>query len=367
MSLLGDFLESFYGSGGQPQTIWAQLRRERKASKRGAPSRRAPIGRKKLSAGEAMSIVDMEFWAKGETLVRVDTTPVIGGDEGITAEAVKNRVRTKRLADGSVEVDRARMRRRDADDLPTEFRRHFDRRLIREFFSSLTLADLGETHVAGRPCVRMRAIPLDRDSIWPHWLSTDADEFEFAADLEFPSLLSIGAKLGGEVFETFETTCVTFNGVIDETLFDLEPLFGRTARDAVPVTERITLEAATKRAPFTIVLPKLPPNEGEPDFHYHPVQGRRTAESLTVFYNGPRKYWFSLTAQRDERQHETHEWEEIELSGRRFYLSDPEVEGGLKILVFCHEGTWVDIDSDWSREDLLKSALSFEKVGGGAV
>jgi hypothetical protein len=362
MSLLGDFLESFYGSGSQPQSIWAQVRCGRENPDRGETSRRRPIGREKPGVGESKTIVDLEFWAKGESLVRVDNTPVIGGDAGITVEVVKNGVLKKRLADGSVEFDRTGTHGRSADALPTAYRRHFDRRLIRQFFASLTLEDLGETHVAGRRCVRIRAIPMDGDSIWPHWLPTEADEFEFAADLEFPALLSIRAKLAGATFETFEVTSLAFNGAVDKTLFNLEPLFGRKMRDTVPMLERMTLEAATKKAPFAVVLPKLPPNEGEPDIHYHPVREGRQGESLTVFYNGPRRFWFSLRAERDEKQHETLEWEEIEISGRRFHLSDPDVEGGMSILVFCHEGTWVDIVSDWSRDELLKSALSFEKV-----
>ena len=54
--------------------------------------------------------------------------------------------------------------------------------------------------------------------------------------------------------------------------------------------------------------------------------------------------------------------EEIEFSGRRFQLSDPEVEGALSILVFEQEGTWVEIVSDLGRDELLNVAASFEAV-----
>ena len=53
-------------------------------------------------------------------------------------------------------------------------------------------------------------------------------------------------------------------------------------------------------------------------------------------------------------------WSEIEFSGRRFEISDPEVEGEMIMLGFCQEETWVEMISDHLRQDLLEIAMSFE-------
>jgi hypothetical protein len=56
------------------------------------------------------------------------------------------------------------------------------------------------------------------------------------------------------------------------------------------------------------------------------------------------------------------EWEDVEASGRRFQVSDPESEDGMVVLKFCQEGTWVEVFSDHSRNELLQIAASFQAV-----
>jgi hypothetical protein len=363
MSLLGEFLESFYGNGSLPQTIWAKVRRERIKTNKGESSRRHPIGREKRRTTEAKSFVDLEFWAKMPDMVREDQTRITENEIESTVELTKGNQRLKRVADGSIEVEKEPRRgRSDGDSLPNDFRRHFDRSLIRRLFTSLTLEHAGECQVAGRDCVRIRAVPIPVDQIWPHWLPTEADEFEFAADLEFPSLLSIRANLEGQTFETFEVVQVTFNGKIDDEVFDVQPLSGMQTRDAVPVVQRMTLEAAIDKVPFTVLLPKMGPEYGECDVHYAPPRGKRP-ESIGVHYHGgdSKRFWFHLRPELDPEMQERLEFEEIEFSGRQFQLSDPEIDGALSILVFHQDGTWVEIVSDLARNELLEVAATFER------
>ncbi|WP_145434278.1 hypothetical protein [Lacipirellula limnantheis] len=211
--------------------------------------------------------------------------------------------------------------------------------------------------------MRIRAVPTPVDQIWPHWLPTEADEFEFAADLEFPSLLSIRANLGGLTFETFEVVQVTFNGEIDGDVFNVQPLSGKHTRDAMPVVQRMTLEAAIDKVPFTVLLPKVRSEFGGCDVNYEPPRGKRP-EGLGIHYHGgdSNRFWFHLRAELDPEMQDRLEFEEIEFSGRRFQLSDPEIDGALSILVFQQDGTWVEIVSDFARNDLLNLAASFKPV-----
>jgi hypothetical protein len=307
----------------------------------------------------------MEFWAVLPDKVRVDKTESKEGTLQSTAEVTVGTHRLKRVADGNIEVDQRPQRAsRSGDSLPNDFRRHFDRSLIRRLFASLMLEHAGECRIAGRDCVRIRAVPIPVDQIWPHWLPTEADEYEFAADLEFPALLSIDAKLAGESFERFEVTNVTYNGEIDESLFELEPLSGQQVRDAVPVAQPITLEAAKAKVSFAVLLPKMGPEFGELQFFYERPRQKGDVEGLSVFYHAgaSHRFWFHLRPRLESEMYDRLEWEDVEVAGRRYQLSDPQVEDGLKVLVFNQDGTWVDIYSDHPRDELLRLAASFKAV-----
>lgn len=364
MGLLGDFLESFYGNVQEFRSVHAVVRRERIETSRGTTSRRRPIGREKPCKPKTLS-VSSEFWAILPDHARVDATRTKDGDSETTVEIVKGGECFKRTADGNVEVDSVPSRQREkGGSLPTDFRRHFDRSLIREFFASLVLEDLGACKATGRDCVQIRAVPIPGDSIWPHWLPSEADEFHFAADLEFPSLLSIVGKLDGKAIETIEVVQVEFNEAIDESVFDCQPTPGQAVRKAEPVTQPITIEAAIVKVPFTVLLPKSLPADGDPHVHYEPGKRRSSGESLSVMYVGdsPHSFWFHLRADRDPELDERLEWEEVEASGHRFEVSDPQVDGGMIVLRFCQGGTWVEVISDHALNDLFDIAMSFEPV-----
>lgn len=367
MGLLGDFLESFYGSGSTFRTVRAKLRRQCKPATRGQTSRRLPIGKEKIPSSAVNSLsVDLSLWSVLPDRVRIDATRTKNGKTESTVEITRGGECLKRTPDVTVEVEKAPSRRRqqDGESLPTDYRRHFDRSLIRQFFASLVLEDAGGCEVAGRDCVRIRAVPIPGDSIWPHWLPSTADSFEFAADLGFPSLLSISGLLAGEIIEQIDVVDVAFDEEIDASIFECEPLAGQSIRSAEPVTQRVTLESAIAKVPFTVLLPKRGVGDRAPELHYEPGRDQAAGESVSVMYlgNGSNSLWFHLRAKPDPELDERLAWEEMEVGGRRFEISDPELDSGMIVLRFCQDGTWIEMVSDHSRQDLLEIAQSFEAV-----
>ncbi|WP_145059631.1 hypothetical protein [Adhaeretor mobilis] len=366
MGLLGDFLESFYGSGQTFQSVRGKLRQKCRPATQGETSRRRPIGKQKAPSAAHITTVNSEFWAVLPDKVRVDSARTKNGKIESTVEITRGGESLKRTPDGTVEVEKVRSRRRaqEGGSLPTNYRRHFDRSLIREFFASLVLEDAGACQVAGRDCVRIRAVPVPGDSIWPHWLPSEADEFEFAADLGFPSLLTITGFLSGQTIEHIEVVDIAFDEQIDESTFVCQPLAGQSTRSTEPVTQRVTLETAVAKVPFTVLLPKRGVGEGNPDLHYEPGKNERAGESVFVMYlgDGSNSVWFHLRAKPEPESDEGLEWEEVEVAGRQIEISDPEVEGGMICLRFCQDGTWIEVVSDHSRQDLFDIAMSFEPV-----
>jgi hypothetical protein len=82
---------------------------------------------------------------------------------------------------------------------------------------------------------------------------------------------------------------------------------------------------------------------------------------LEAFY-GSGQTFLTLRPQPDPELEDRLEWEEVAASGRRFKLSDPQSDGGMIVLQFCQDGTWVEVFSDHSRDVLLNIAQSFEVV-----
>ena len=75
MGLLGDFLETFYGSGQTFRSVRAKVRRECKSTTKGKTSRRQPIGKEKSPSTASNSVTgDSDFWAVLPDRVRIDAT-----------------------------------------------------------------------------------------------------------------------------------------------------------------------------------------------------------------------------------------------------------------------------------------------------
>lgn len=368
MSLLGDFLEAFYAPNHSFRTVFARVHHERPSGE-ATTSRRMVIGKRKPSSKKLNMVTsEMSFWVELPDRARVEVTQSKGSESKTTTEVVRGHEHFKRRPDGSVEVDSepgpmslARYRH------PTEYARHFDRSLIREFFSSLTLQQVGECQIAGRDCVRILAQPLNEDHIWPHWLSLDADAYEFVADVAVPSLLSIHALNDGELIESHEVIEVRFDESIDEAMFTCEPIEGQQVHEAVPIAHQLSAKGAAARVPFKLLFPrKQSGTETQLEEVMHAPARVGRDEHLTVSVRGNRecKLWYYLRARPEREMQRDLEWETVEISGRKLNISDPEVPEGLRVLSFEQAGTCVEIVSDLPRADLFDFALSMEVFSG---
>src|SRR5262245_32701843 len=150
MTALGEFLERFYGPDEGFRMVHARVRHTRAASPQSSSRGRRPsIGRRRRDAKpRSESTKDLVFWAHLPDKVRVETTCDEEGRSEMTVQVVNGDTRWQRHADGTVETDCGRSKRAGkTSSLPTEFRRHFDRELLRQCFAALTLEPSGECRV----------------------------------------------------------------------------------------------------------------------------------------------------------------------------------------------------------------------------
>jgi outer membrane lipoprotein-sorting protein len=366
MGRLGEFLELFYGPRQLFRTLHARVRHSEPAVDSALARRDGPIGKLRTDLPpKPAREEEFEFWAQLPDRVRFEKRREKEGELKTSLELINGREVWEQHSDGTVEQGSGR--RPDEDvRLPTDYQRHFDRHLIREIFAALTLQEIGTSRVANRECVTFLATKVAGASLWSHWLPSEADEYEFAGDLERAVLLSIVCKRDGKAIETFEVVEITFDGTLDESLFRFTPAKDDRVEAAKPVTERISLEAAARRAPFKVFQPAKQSGRKlvEPHVMYYPSRPRRRDESLTIFFLNSEhcQLWINQGSQPDPDHSETLEWTEIERNGRRFKLSDPEVDDGLRVLWFEQSGTHVEIVSDLPVEEMVDLGLGMEEV-----
>jgi len=210
-------------------------------------------------------------------------------------------------------------------------------------------------------------VKLSGAQLWPHWFAWEAREFELAADVKRATLLSIVGIVAGELVETHEVLEVSYDEDLDLSLFTYEPGPRESVQAAIPVAEHVTWEIAAERAPFTLLRPTFIPegHRGLDEVTYHPARPSSLDEHVTIFYRGDRSacsLWITQRKERDVRSHEKFAWDELNIDGRVFELSDPGTDDGLRLLTFEQEGTDVNITSDLPTEELVKIARSMQAV-----
>src|SRR5205823_6228936 len=139
--------------------------------------------------------------------------------------------RTVRDAEGHIESEELHHRKQRGI---TYSDRHFNLTQIRMFFQALALQFDGTVKTASRDCIRIRAIKRAGELLWPHWLPSQAEEYELHADCERAALLGIFSKINGEVFEIHEVLNISFDGGLDPALFTYTPELGEQIRPATP-------------------------------------------------------------------------------------------------------------------------------------
>jgi hypothetical protein len=366
MSELGDFLERFYGPVLTFRTVRARVRHVQKSPPQGSIGRKErPIGRRRTDLPSQVEREALfQLWGSLPDCVRLEASRIRDGHTETSLEIVNREDAWKRHANGTMERGSARRSRSvDRYSLPTEYQRHFDRALIRECFAALTLESQESCEVAGRRCLKIRAIKIPGTQLWPHWFAWEAAEFELAADVERSTLLSIVGIVEGEAVETHEVLEVSYDEDLDTSLFTYQPEIGETVHAAIPVSEHLSWKAAAQRAPFRLLKPAFIP-EGQRDLDeviYHPARPGSLEEHVTIFYRSDRSsssLWISQRAERDMRSHEKLAWDDLSRNDRTFELSDPGTEDGLRLLAFEQDGTDVLITSDLPVDDLVEIACS---------
>ncbi len=370
MSRLGEFLEQFFGPDPTFDSVHATVRHVKKSAPQESSSgQRLVIGRRRRDAKPSeMTEETLVFWARLPDRVRVETRRPKDGQAETSIEIVNGETMWTRHAGGTVERGYGRRRHSGgASSFPTAYQRHFDRGLLRECFAVLTLEAKGACQIANRECLQIRAIQVPGARLWPHWLTWETNEFEFAADVERAVLLSIAGMVDGDAIETHEVLEVAFDEEIDDSLFVYEPHANESVESAIPVVEHITLEAAFGRAPFTLLQTTLVPESQriQREVMYYPTRPNGPDEYLSIHFRGGDSFdylWINQRAERDRRMQAELQWSEAEKDGRRFEISDPSPDEGLRVIVFEHLGTYVDITSDLPSDVLVGIAMSMTPV-----
>jgi outer membrane lipoprotein-sorting protein len=369
MSQLGDFLEILCGPAETFRTIQATLRHWRNddAAAKADAARASTGGRpKQPSPTEKARIAEtrLRVWLSGADKVRVETERQSESGAETTIEVIDGSRRTQRDPEGHVESEELhhpKQRGITASD------RHFDLSQIREFVKGLALQFDGTVKTAGRDCIRIRATKRSGERLWPHWLPSQAEEYEFHADRERAVLLSIYSKVNGETFEIYEVENIIFDSSLDPALFSYTPELGEQVRPAIPVTEQMSLEAAVARLPFRILIPTRGIDFDRAHLHtfYHPSRkgSDRPYFSIMYFLHHSHSLWIH-ESQFPDPSFDHYEWERLEIEGQTLWLSDPGQAGGDRIIYLAHDGTYITIHTSLLRKQAIDLALSLEPASG---
>ena len=371
MSKLGEILEGFHRPDPAFRSVRATIHHTRTSApvtatsnkNRPAIGRRNPDAKKQDESEESLLV-----WAIPPERVRIETERTRDGQTENIIEVMNRDDAWKRFANGTVQRGtRSTGNAPRNNSLPTEYQRHFDPGLIRQFFAALTLEAIGNCHVSGRECLSVRAVEIPGSTLWPHWLAWEADEFEFAADVERAVLLSIVGKVAGEVTERHEVREIAFDEELDESLFTYETRPEDTVEPATAVVEHLSLEEAISRAPFTVLRPTWLPESDrlQCETMYHPARPDDPGEYVSLSYRPGTSFDHLLINQRAKHEKQLLEelqWEVVEVRGRQLNVSDPSPEEGLRVVMFEQDGTYSDIMSDMPLDDLLRVAVSFEST-----
>jgi len=359
MSEMGQFLETLYGSGEPFCAVRAVIRtfRDRALAESADGGNRSPIGRRNAAppVEHGVDEAKLSIWLRcpGRYRIERDRRSADRAEHGIVI--ANDATQWEIDSQGRVETSQPR------GGIDTDIARHFDLGLLREFFVGLALEQRGMVETAGRYCVCLRAVLRPKGRLWPHWLPSGADEYELHADIERGALLYIAGISRGKVFEVNEVSGVAFDEALDDRLFEYAPSAAQEVRPATPISERLTLEAAVERMPFTVLLPSRVSESAKGPFEvvYHPPRRNSPRACLSLFwYSDEPSLWIDQSDQADSDEIAKLEWEQIEIDGARLAISDPGVDGGTRVVVCERHGTHISAKSNLERAALVDVVAS---------
>jgi len=222
MSILGDILEILFGPHDPFKTVRATVRHWSNPDlvENVTGPGRTIMGRRKTSAKDGSTPRIREktllIWISRPDRTRIEERRQVEDRIETSLIVVNDKRWASRDIEGHVEMgDVGTTRKAKRIGVPlTDAERHFDPDLIRKIIENLALECLGSVRTAGRDCARVSGVRRPGGSIWPHWLPSEADEYEFHVDRERGVLLAIISKHAGEPFDVNEVLEVAFGQVI---------------------------------------------------------------------------------------------------------------------------------------------------------
>lgn len=356
VTALGDLLELLHGTAPGYRTVQGSIRLWRDRELAGHAARRVHYGGGQ-GPGPGTRESLLRVWRQGSFRMRIEKSYVVDGEARLSFTVVDGDSWWNYTPEeGAVSSDTDGRSAPDRHDID----RFFDHPTFRHYLEQLELTVLGTAVQAGRRCIRVGGVRRPDGHLWPHWLPYGADGYELAIDAERGVLLSIIGSLAAVPFEVLEVTDVSFDEAIDEEVFRFEPPEGVDVLPARPVTERVSLAEATKRAPFRLFLPdQLSGRDACPtEVMFHPERRHpvRVPPSVTLFFRSgskSEKLWLTELAAPDDSGGEG---ETLERSGEVYLLRGQQGGDSLRNLRTERDGTAVHIVSNLPLDTMIDIA-----------
>jgi outer membrane lipoprotein-sorting protein len=246
-----------------------------------------------------------------------------------------------------------------------------------QLLGSAELELAGESTVAGRRSVLVRAQPRDRSLLFPDYgLLHHASEKELAIDAERGVLLRVRHLLDGEPYAVEEFTEIAFDKEFPEGTFVFEAPEGETLRNATEVhggrTAQRPLHEVAAAASFPVFAARSVPTDWTLRCHHTPADERAGwPETVHLFYaaeDASVQINVSQWAAREKAGSATPDgaaWQEVEHDGETYQLWEPKEDDWPmpRQIVFERDGTRVQLGSEQlDGEALLSLAARFEPV-----
>lgn len=220
---------------------------------------------------------------------------------------------------------------------------------------------------AGRPVLRVRAVPRARDGFGLGQLGLDAaDELLLDVDSERGALLRVECRYAGEPFSIAEVEQIAFDEDFAEETFTFTPPPGEEIRSTAAdsgVWRGITIERAVALAPFTVWIPARLPAEWETKIGFGAEQERPPMAPHVYFHHRARDGTHGVMVSQSPAGHPAAEeyepaganpWRDIERGGRPMQVRDPAEDWQPAQLRMELDGTRIGMHSN----DLGAGALA---------
>jgi hypothetical protein len=354
MSELGDLLVLMYGARARISTVRATVRTWQHL-------RRSHAAFESLEGTTTYALGDAPDPESRESVVRLWLAPPDRArEERIDAEGESLGVRRGRLwwrydpYNGAIsnEADR-----NTGSGIGDEFRWLLD---PAPAIGLLDYLEVLPGHRAGRPVLRVRAAPRDRDDFALGRLGFHgADELLLDVDSERGSLLRIECRFDGQPFWISEVEEIAFDEELPDETFTFTPPPGeeiRSTADQLPVWRQLTIEQAVKFAPFTVWIPARLPADWETVIGFAAEQERpRMAPHVYFHYRTPDGMHGIIVSQspaghpaapEEYEPARANPWQDIERNGRPMQLREPAESWQPAQLRMELDGTRIDMRSD---------------------